>query len=190
MGSCPKTVRINAGLRRTRCKPVEPPSNLPGSRPQAVEESSGSEDPADPSPAHIELPENPDLIYAHTRAPRSVGASAVRSVPFLEPLDERPSRLQPPKKPSAVHRPMSESRSRPVNERQRCFRDPKIPSTARRLTSAPRLEPVSEPPDRLQAPKSPSPNHRLTSKPREADRRASTSRPGSEEPFRGVHPPT
>jgi hypothetical protein len=71
--------------------------------------------------------------------------SAARSVSFLEPLDERPSRVRHPKRPSTVHRPISESRSRPFNKRRRCFEDPKTPSATRRPASKPQLEPVSDP---------------------------------------------
>lgn len=85
--------------------------------------------------------------------------AAVRvSVP-LEPLDERQSRIRHPKKPSTVHRPMSEPRSEPLGKCPRCFRNPKTPSAILRLTSLPRVEPVGEHPARVKAPKSPSPNH-------------------------------
>lgn len=67
--------------------------------------------------------------------------SAVRAVSFLVPLDERPSRIWHPKRPSTVHRPMSELRSRYVDKVQRNVRDPKIPSETRRPTSEPRWSP-------------------------------------------------
>jgi hypothetical protein len=114
--------------------------------------------------------------------------SAVRAVSFLVPLDERPSRIRHPKRPSTVHRPMSELRSRYVNKRQRNVRDPKISSATRRPTSEPRVEPLSETPARIQAPKSPSPSPRFTSKRLETVCQESTPRPSSEELFSDESP--
>jgi hypothetical protein len=127
-----------------------------------------------------------DLRRAHelrrTRTPPAVRVSVL-----VEPLDERPIRVQHPKRPSTVHRPMSESRSKRFNKRQHRIRAPKNPSPAHRPASSPRVKPVSEPPALVQAPKSPSSNHRFTSKPREAVRQTSEPLPGSEEP---VHDPS
>jgi hypothetical protein len=101
----------------------------------------------------------------------------------VEPLDERLIRFQHPKRPSTVHRPISESRSVPLGKSPRCFGDPKNPSATRRPASLHRVEPVSELPARVQAPKSSFPNHHLTSKPREAVKQASRPHPSSEELF-------